>query len=215
MKKVLIFDFDGTLADTIWAIRAAVNKTMRHYSFPERSYDEVKAAIGGGVRVLAERVLPPGNYDEDFIEKFIRYYNKQYELTVSMTDRCYPGMHEAVTELVSRGYRLAILSNKPDRFIRELTDNIFTRGEISFAAGQDSLPVKPDPTAPLMIAKKLGATPDECAFIGDSDIDVMTGKNAGMMTVGCTWGYRGEEVLRETGADIIIQNPGELLEIFK
>lgn len=215
MIKALLFDLDGTLADTIPAIREAVNSTLRHYGFGEKNYDEVRLGIGGGARNLIKSILPAGRtYDEAFVGEVLKYYNGEYEKTFRMSDRCYPGMHEAVEELIKRGYRVAILSNKPDRFVRVMAELLFPDGGISFAAGQGGLPVKPDPASALMVAGKLGVSADECAFIGDSDVDILTAKNAGMRSVGCAWGYRGAQVLRESGAEVIIEKPEELLGIF-
>lgn len=123
-------------------------------------------------------------------------------------------MRESVETLAKRGYKVAILSNKPDRFVVVLAELLFPAGGISFAAGQGGLPIKPDPTSALMVAGKLGVSAAECAFIGDSDVDIMTAKNAGMYSVGCAWGYRGGQVLREVGADVIIEKPEELLGVF-
>ncbi len=213
--RAIIFDFDGTLADTLDAIRAAVNNTLRHFGHPEKSRDEVRLAIGDGARKLITRVLPEDrSADAVYVGRVLDYYSNEYAHTFLMTDRCYPGMQETISGLVRRGYRLAILSNKPDRFIRELTELLFRDGEISFAAGQTGLPVKPDPTSALMTASKRGVDPAECAFVGDSDIDILTGRNAGMTTVGCTWGYRDAEELRRAGADFIIDSPAGLLELF-
>jgi len=213
--KAIIFDLDGTLADTIWAIRAAVNNTMNHYGYPEKDYDTVKNAIGGGARNLIKSIVPQNKAgDEEYISEVLKFYNGEYEKTYLMTDSCYLGMSETVTELHNMGYKLAILSNKPERFVLGLTEQLFPDGEISFAAGHSELPIKPDPASTLMVAGKLGVKPNECVFIGDSDVDIMTAKNAGMTSVGCSWGYRGAEVLRECGADIIVEKPEELTSLF-
>jgi phosphoglycolate phosphatase len=215
MIRALLFDLDGTLADTIPAIREAVNSTLRHYGFGEKNYDEVRLSIGSGARNLIKSILPAGcAYDEAFVGEVLKFYNSEYEKTFLLSDRCYPGMREAVEELIKRGYKVAILSNKPDRFVRVMAEMLFPDGGISFAAGQGGLPIKPDPASSLMVAGKLGVSADECAFIGDSDVDVLTAKNAGMCSVGCAWGYRGAQVLRKAGAEVIIEKPEELLEIF-
>lgn len=216
MIKALIFDLDGTLADTIESIRAAVNNTMRHFGFPEKSYLDVREGIGGGTHNLICAILPADRVGEQKLTaEVLNYYNAEYSKTFLMADRCYPGMYESVMTLIERGYLVAILSNKPDRFVRELAVLLFPEGGISFAAGQAGLPLKPDPTSALMVAKQLNTAPDECVFIGDSDVDILTAKNAGMRSVGCSWGYRGADVLRASGADIIIDRPEELLSLFK
>ncbi len=216
MIKAIIFDLDGTLVDTIESIRAAINNTLRHYSFPEKSYEDIRKAIGNGARNLILRVIPEAESgNERLIGEILNHYNGEYETTFRMADSCYPGMHEAVEVLSRRRYKIAILSNKPDRFVKEMADILFPGGEILCARGQSSLPIKPDPTSALQVARILGEPPESCAFVGDSDVDVMTAKNAGMRSVGVSWGYRGAEVLRKSGADVIIDRPEELLTLFR
>ena len=206
--RAIIFDFDGTLADTLDAIRAAVNNTMRHFGHPEKSRDEVRLAIGDGALKLISRVLPKDlATDAAYVGRVLDYYSDEYAHTFLMTDRCYPGMQEAIAGLVRRGYRLAILSNKPDRFIRELTELLFREDEICFAAGQTGLPVKPNPTSALLTASKLGVGLPSAPLWGQRH-RYSDRRNAGMTTVGCTWGYRDARA-RRAGADFIIdRRPG-------
>lgn len=212
--KVIIFDFDGTLADTLDSIHIAVNRSLRYFGHPEKSRDEVRRAIGNGVLKLIARILPEDRSgDPAYVKEVLDYYNNEYARTYLVTG-CYPGIQEAITGLVNRGYRLAILSNKPDKFIRKLTGLLFREDEIALASGQSDLPIKPNPASALMIASKLGVSPSDCTFVGDSDIDILTGRNAGMTTVGCTWGYRDARELERAGADFIIDRPAGLLELF-
>ncbi|MBQ9080431.1 MAG: HAD-IA family hydrolase [Clostridia bacterium] len=216
MIKAIIFDLDGTLADTIGSIRRAVNLAMSHYGFAEHSYDAVRCAIGNGARMLIRRLIPAEvAADEARVDEILDYYNARYAETYRDANRCYDGMKHAVMTLHERGYRLAILSNKPDIFVRELAKILFPENIISIAQGQTDLPVKPDPSAPLDIAARLDVNPNECAFVGDSEVDIMTAKNAGMYSVGCSWGYRSRELLSDTGADIIIDTPPQILNTFK
>lgn len=215
MIKLLIFDLDGTIADTIYAIRDAVNMTMKNFGYPEKTYEEIRLAIGHGARDLIKATVPPDvSDDENLIDRVLDDYNNMYEITYTRTDRCYDGIIPAFEELVRREYKIAVLSNKQDIYVRKLTKQLFVPGIISYACGQTELPTKPDPTVPLMITDRFEVTPGETAFIGDGETDVMTAKNAGMLSVGCAYGYRGENVLRETGADIIIHSPSELTKIF-
>ena len=213
--KLLIFDLDGTIADTIWSIREGVNMTLESYGMPTRSYDEIRMAIGNGARELIRRSVPEENAcDTELVDKVFYDYNKNYGLTYTHIDGCYEGMREAMRTLKSRGYTLAVLSNKQDLYVKKIVELLFTDGIVSFAMGQTELPKKPDPTVPLMIARDLGFAPEQTAFIGDSEVDVLTGINAKMMTVGCAWGYRGREVLEDAGADIVIDRASELENIF-
>ena len=212
--KLLIFDLDGTLADTLITIRDSVNMALEKHQLPLRTYDEVMWAIGNGARELMRRSVPTElSTDQDFIDRIYEDYTEAYNKTFANVDGCYPFVSEVLHTLKERGYTLAVLSNKPDFYTRIIVEALFPDGIISFAAGQTSLPRKPDPTVPLMIAERFGVSPQECAFIGDSDVDVMTAKNSGMTAVACSWGYRPKEALQD--ADYIIDDARELLSIFR
>lgn len=211
--KLLIFDLDGTIADTIWSIREAVNITLKHFGKSQRSYDDIRKAIGNGAFALIRKSFPVEASDE-LVNEGLKYYDNIYGQTYTHIDGCYEGMNEAMHMLKERGYTLAILSNKQDSYVKKISELLFPDGIISISMGQTELPKKPDPTVPLMIAKELGFNPSETAFIGDSDVDIFTGINAGMMTVGCAWGYRGRAVLEQSGADIVIDHASELEKIF-
>ena len=212
--KLLIFDLDGTLADTLISIRDSVNMALEKHQLPLRTYDEVMWAIGNGARELMRRSVPTElSTDQAFIDRIYEDYTEAYNKTFANVDGCYPFVSEVLHMLKERGYTLAVLSNKPDFYTRIIVEALFPDGIVSFAAGQTSLPRKPDPTVPLMIAERFGVSPQECAFIGDSDVDVMTAKNSGMTAVACSWGYRPKEALQD--ADYIIDDARELLSIFK
>ncbi len=216
MIKALIYDLDGTLANTLPALCQTINMTMDHYSAPHRTYEDVRLALGNGARMLVKRLLPAHIAgDEDKLTQALDYYNARYAENYTATDRCYDGMAEAVTELCRQGYRSAVLSNKPDIYTVGLCRILFPEGTFAITRGQrEGVPPKPDPTAPLDIAARLGVAPEECAFIGDSEVDIRTAKAAGMMSVGCAWGYRGAQILRDAGADTVIETPAELLTLF-
>lgn len=213
-KKLLIFDLDGTIADTICSIRDAINLTMDKYGLPRRDYEHVKRSVGNGARELVRRCLPDDmREDAELAERAFCDYDELYEQTYANIDGCYDGMSEAIHSLYEKGYMIAVLSNKQDAYVKKIIEILFPDGIMSYVAGQTELPKKPSPVVPLMIAESLGVKPENCAFIGDSDVDVLTGKNAGMTSVGCSWGYRPRETLE--GADFVIDSPAELMEIFK
>lgn len=216
MIKALIYDLDGTLADTLPSLCQAVNMAMDHYSAPHRTCEDVRIAIGNGARMLVKRLLPAHlAEDEDKVTEALNYYNACYAKTYTAADHCYDGMKNAVMELCRRGYASAVLSNKPDKYTVALCNILFPDNTFAVTQGQkEGVPTKPDPTAPLDIAARMGFRPEECAFIGDSEVDIRTAKNAGMTSVGCAWGYRGADALREAGADIVIDSPHQLLTLF-
>ena len=215
MIKALIYDLDGTLADTLPSLCQAINMTMDHYGAPLRTCEDVRLAIGNGARMLVKRLLPDAlSNHEDKVTEALLYYNARYAETYTAAD-CYDGIQDAVTALCRRGYTSAVLSNKPDKYTVALCRILFPENTFALTQGQqEGVPTKPDPTAPLSIAARLGVRPEECAFIGDSEVDIRTAKNAGMMSVGCAWGYRSADDLRAEGADAVIDTPDQLLTLF-
>ena len=215
-KKLLIFDLDGTIADTLYSIRDAVNMCMEHFGFEKRSYAEVRAAVGNGARLLILRSIPTEVADDsERAEEIYKYFQACYGITYNRIDGCYAGMYEAMTELHARGYTLAVLSNKPDAYVKGIISSLFDEGVIPIAMGETELPRKPDPTAPLLIASELGAEPWQCAFIGDSEVDIKTAHNAGMTAVAVSWGFRERDALAESCPDVIIDAPQELTALFE
>lgn len=215
MIKALIYDLDGTLADTLPSLCQAINMTMDHYGAPLRTCEDVRLAIGNGARMLVKRLLPDALANhEDKVTEALLYYNARYAETYTAAN-CYDGIQDAVTALCRRGYTSAVLSNKPDKYTVALCRILFPENTFALTRGQqEGVPTKPDPTAPLSIAARLGVRPEECAFIGDSEVDIRTAKNAGMMSVGCAWGYRSADDLRAEGADSVIDTPDQLLTLF-
>ncbi len=212
-KRLLIFDLDGTIADTIYSIRDGVNMAMNKYGFPERDYEETRAAIGNGARELIRLSMPVDKQnDSELVDRVLADYDAFYEETYANIDGTYDGVDTAIKMLIERGCKIAVLSNKQDAYVKKIVALLFPDGEITYAMGQTALPKKPDPTVPLMIAAELGASPDECAFIGDSDVDVLTAKNSGMYSVAVTWGYRPRSELSD--ADALVDTADELLALF-
>ena len=212
--RAAIFDLDGTLADTIGAIQDGINEAMRELGYPEKSYDEVKRAIGNGARLLVRRCMPSeAAEDEERFAAAFAAYERAYDVTYLHTRECYAGVVELVKELHARGILLAVLSNKQDVFTKGLVAQLFPNGEFSIVWGQSALPTKPDPTAPLLLCERLGVVPEDCLFIGDSDVDMLTARNAGMIGVGCSWGYRDRASLERAGAARVIDRPEELLSL--
>lgn len=214
-KRLLIFDLDGTIADTLPSIAEAINLCARHFGYPERTLCEVRAAVGNGVGVLLQKTMPESEMaNEAQCKKIKEYFAECYEITQAKVDTAYSGMAELMRKLYSKGYILAVLSNKPDNLVKMIVNNIFPDGIISEAMGQTDLPKKPDPTVPIMIAEKLGVRPEDTYFIGDSEVDVLTGKNAGMITLAVSWGFRDRCVLEEASPDFLFNTREELLNYF-
>lgn len=215
-KRLMILDLDGTIADTIDSIREAVNRSLARFGFPARNREEVRAAIGDGARELIRRSLPEEKRaDAACLDAVYADYDAAYGETYDHISGCYEGIEESLRALSEHGYTLAVLSNKQDAYVKKIVSLLFPDGLIAYAQGQTAaLPKKPDPTVPLMICQALGVSPAKTVFVGDSDVDIFTGKNAGMETVGCAYGYRGEEELVAAKADHIIRHGSELAALF-
>ena len=214
-RKLLIFDLDGTVADTLPSIAEAVNMCADHFGYPQKDEAFVMSAVGNGVGLLLQKTMPEyAVADEKQFAAIKEYFAECYEFTQSRIDSCYEGMSEVMHSLYERGYILAVLSNKPDKLVKMIVKNIFPEGIISVSMGQTDLPRKPDPTVPLMIAEQFGVSARDTYFIGDSEVDVLTGKNAGMVSVAVSWGLRDRCVLEDAQPDALFDTRAELLQYF-
>jgi phosphoglycolate phosphatase len=213
-KKAVIFDLDGTLADTIDAIAEAINMTLEYFGYPTRTTEEVRAAVGNGARMIIRRTIPSEFYDdEETVTRALKKYDEMYALTYTHSDKMYDGMREALMALHSSGKKIAVFSNKQDIYVKGLSDIYFSDGTISMALGQTHLPVKPDIAGLKLIMDELGVVAEECVFVGDSGVDLATARNANMDCICVSWGFVGREGLEAKGADCIIDHPSELLKL--
>lgn len=214
MIKALIFDLDGTLADTIDDIGWAVNRMLEARGFPTLERKDHLANINNGAFKLIQRSIPE-NYreDEDFVRSCLREYESFYSVHYDVETYAYSGISEALSRLSEDGYLLSVLSNKQDAYVKSIVEKLFPDIAFVCVCGQTELPTKPDPTAALIIAEKMGLQPSEIAFVGDSQVDITTAKNAGMYPVGVSWGYRPEEALASEGARLIVAEGKELSEL--
>ena len=214
MIKALIFDLDGTLADTINDIGWAVNRMLSENGFPILERANHLANINNGAFQLIRRSLPEQyREDEPFVRARLTEYEKWYSEHHAVDTYAYEGVKEALTALAEKGYKLSILSNKQDTYVKSIAKTLFPSIPFTCALGQSDLPTKPDPTSALLIAEKMGVLPCETAFVGDSQVDITTAKNAGMYPVGVNWGYRPAEMLLAEGAKLIISTGAELSAI--
>ena len=214
--KAVIFDFDGTVADTIPAIREGVNLTMEKYGFPTHTDAEVITFINNGPRMLIKRALPAHvREDEALLDRVIQGYNTFYHSIFAHTDRPYDGIPEILLSLRAEGYRIGVLSNKQDFLVQPLCKAVIPNLYDAALGSIPDHPTKPDPYMTNRIADMLGVLTEDCILIGDSDVDVHTAKNAGMGHIGVTWGYRDAACLRAAGATTLADTPEELLTKIK
>ena len=217
MKKLLIFDLDGTLGDTVPTLTESMNAVLAEYSYPLVDDAHICRSLGNGMEQLCRRCVPAKFHDEPSVYlPFLACYKEQYAKNYLNIDEPYAGLAEAIAELKSRGYTIATLSNKPHRYTVDIVEKLFGKGYFAEVRGMiDGVPIKPDPTSFLDIVGKLGFTPENAVMIGDSDPDVCVAKNAGADCIAVSWGYRSREQLAEAGAKTIIDHPHELTEILK
>jgi phosphoglycolate phosphatase len=214
--RAIIFDFDGTLADTIPAIAEGVNLAMEKYGFPTHSRAAVESFINNGPRMLIRRALPKEKQeDEALLDRILADYTTLYETVCMHTDRAYDGLYELLLTLRSKGYRIGVLSNKQDHLVRTLCQRIFPDLCDAVAGTTPGNPTKPDPALTLRMTEQLGVSPEECILVGDSDVDLHTAQNAGMRHIGVTWGYRSREALIKAGAVELADTAEELLSLIE
>ena len=209
----IIFDLDGTLADTMDDLKTAVNSTLSILGYEQRAKFELLNFINNGSRELIRRSLPTAVQTEDFIiDSALEIYGQEYEKCFCEKTRAYTGIYETLQALKAEKFKLGVLSNKPDKFVKVIISKLFGADTFDFALGQSSFPHKPDPTSALYVAKMIGVKPSKCVFVGDSDVDMKTAANAGMRSIGVSWGYRNVDLLTETGANYIADTPAEIIE---
>ena len=214
-EKLLILDLDGTLADTLNTIRDTVNMCMEHFGFPTLNYEETRVKVGNGVSSLISLALPQdADVSEEKFEEILAYFRECYLINHDKIDGCYDGLYEVLVALREKGYKLAVLSNKPDNLVGGIIKKLFPEGFFVKFMGQTELPRKPDPTVPLMISSEQGIAVEDCYFIGDSEVDIATAKNSGMHSVAVSWGFRDRCVLEDSEPEVIIDTPAELLAFF-
>lgn len=213
MYKACIFDLDGTLTDTLESLTYSVNKTLEEMGLGKITHEQCRAFVGNGARYLIERALEAtGDMELARIEEGMRVYAKVFQENCMYQVRPYPGIMDLLAELKKRRVKLAVVSNKPHRQTERVVKEIFGEELFDWAQGQcDEIPRKPDPAGVLFVLEKLGVSVSEGIYIGDSEVDMKTGKAAGMLTIGVNWGFRSQEVLEQTGADATIEYAEELL----
>ncbi|MBP3331237.1 MAG: HAD family hydrolase [Tidjanibacter sp.] len=215
MKRLVIFDLDGTLLNTLGGIGAACNKMLAHYGFPQWGPDDYKIFIGNGTKKLIERALPAERAADDaFVEEAKELYLQIYRGDLMAETAPYEGVPELLCALRERGVALAVASNKFDDGTKQLIAHFFSEFEFAAVEGQkEGVAVKPDPTIVNDILHKAGVAVEDVLYVGDTGVDMRTAMNAGAESVGVTWGFRGHDELSANGANHIISQPSEILSL--
>ena len=211
MKKAVIFDLDGTLLNTLDDLADSTNYALSKFGYPTRTIDEVRQFVGNGVAKLIERAIPEGKNNPNF-EKCLAIFKENYAQNMYNKTAPYNGIIEMLSNLKSKGIKIAVVSNKFDLAVKELCKKYF-EGFIDFAAGENEaqgIKKKPAPDTVISVLNKFNFAPEDAVYVGDSDVDIMTAKNSKMSCISVTWGFRDEKFLLENGATILINAPSEI-----
>ncbi len=214
-RYACVFDLDGTLADTLPSLAFSVSAMLKELGLPPIDNETCARFIGNGARKLVERSLDfaggdPAAQLDDAIKRYLRIFAEGCTYHVTP----YPGIPELLQDLKSRGVLLAVFSNKPHAQTVKVIDTVFGEGVFDAVEGQKAeVPRKPDPAGLLQILAALSVEKENVLYVGDSDVDIKTGRNAGVKTASVTWGFRTREQLMEAGAKLFVDRPEEILSI--
>lgn len=211
--KTVIFDLDGTLLDTLEDLTDSVNHALLTFHMPVRDISEIRRFVGNGIRRLMIRVVPDGEHNPDF-EAVFAEFRRYYDIHCNDKTKPYDGVLELIDALRENDIQTAIVSNKVDSAVQTLNRRYFPQVEVA-VGDREGLQRKPAPDSVLMAMKAFHAKQAETVYVGDSEVDIETAKNAGIKCVSVLWGFRNRKQLLESGAEILIERPLELLELIK
>ncbi len=212
--QAVLFDLDGTLADTLSDIAICMNHVLGQFNLPGHAVPVYRNFVGDGVRLLVERALPPGQKHRT--DEVLKVYLPHLIEHGADNAELYPGIANLLDSLVARDLAIAVCSNKPHASTVDVVDKLM--GDWSFALVQghtEPFEKKPSPDMPLHICRQIDIDPADCLFVGDSNVDMQTAINAGMVGVGVGWGFRGADEVRTAGARHVIDQPMELIQLLQ
>lgn len=212
--KAVIFDLDGTLADTLADLAASANYALKALGYPEHEVEEYRYFVGNGIPVMLRRASGAGD-DPDAVQRLREKFMEHYRVHFCDNTSVYSGMPDAVLKLREWGIKTAVVTNKADSMAKTIVEKLYP-GLFDMVVGQiDGVPCKPDPKVTLSVMSKLGVIPGECVFLGDSDADMQTALNCGAYGAGALWGFRTREELLCNGAKSLLESPDKLVDLIK
>ncbi|MBE6871790.1 MAG: HAD family hydrolase [Ruminococcaceae bacterium] len=211
--KAVLFDLDGTLADTLADLAAGCNKALADFGYPPHEKEKYKYFVGNGAMVLMQRILPVDAPEGKYLELRERF-NYHYGNGLLDTTCLFDGIEKMLNDLKAEGVKLAVFSNKPHDMTKKIMDTLCKDGVFECVYGQsEKMPRKPDPTALHIICKEIGVTEADCVYVGDSGGDMKVAAAAGMDSIGVLWGFRKEDELCESGATHIAKTVHDITDI--
>ena len=213
MIKAVLFDLDGTLANSIEDLADSTEKALEKLGFPGHTLAEYKYFVGDGIPKLIERALPESGRDEKTLNTCLELFMEDYRVHYHDKTKAYDGVREMLADLKKSGLKLAIISNKAQEMAEKVVTNLFGNIFDLVAGKREGYKTKPDPALTLLVIHSLGVAPAECILAGDSGMDMAAAVNAGALPVGVLWGFRTAEELRENGAEYLMSAPAEITEL--
>ncbi|MDO4572121.1 MAG: HAD-IA family hydrolase [Clostridia bacterium] len=210
--ELCVFDLDGTLVDTIGDLSDAMNAALARCGYAPKTEREIAAIVGHSVVYMCQQALPEADFDK--WRMLMREYDAYYDAHCCDRSRPYEGMPRTLQTLKNAGLRLAVVSNKPHAHAMKVLGALFPKDCFSMILGQmEKYPIKPDPASLRFVLDYFKTPPDKAVYVGDSDVDVAFAKNAGVDCIAVSWGLRGRRALEAAGAERIIDDAGELVEL--
>ncbi|WP_372755691.1 HAD family hydrolase [Labilibaculum sp.] len=215
MIKGVVFDLDGTLANSIEDLADSMNAVLKEKKFPTHDYATFKTYVGRGLQSMVKNALPESSSDEATLKECFDKMMELYDKNCINKTCLYPGIPELLTALQKKGIKIAVFSNKANELTQKVVQDLLADWPLALVIGAGGdIPRKPDAKGALLISEKMGFTPEEIIYVGDSGVDMQTAHNAGMYAAGVLWGFRDMEELLENGAQTLVENPMDLLESF-
>ncbi|MGN1124984.1 MAG: HAD family hydrolase [Candidatus Gastranaerophilaceae bacterium] len=213
MIKIVIFDMDGTILNTLEDLTDSTNYALSKFHYPNRTIKEVQNFVGNGVAKLIERAIPNGLENTNY-NKCLTIFKEHYKNNMYNKTAPYAGIKELLINLKNRGYKTAVVSNKFDLAVKELSDKYFHKLLDVSIGENEALGVKkkPAPDTVFKVLKEFNIKPEEAIYVGDSDVDIVTAKNANMPCISVCWGFRNEDFLLKNGAKILVKTPCDILK---
>ena len=218
-KELIIFDFDGTLINSIPDLATAINKMLTHFSLPGIEIELIASFVGNGASMLVKRALNLAIQDkqltDDFFAEAFAFYLSAYKEVSCQKTFTYPGVSETLNYLDKKGYKMVICTNKPFDYIESILDFLSIKQYFKLWIGEDSIPEKKPHAAPLFyLAKEMNTTIEKSIMVGDSKNDILAAQNAGMNSIGVTYGYNYNENIADYKPDIVLDNFSDLQKLF-
>ncbi len=212
--KGVIFDLDGTLVNSLEDIADSMNLVLQRHGFPLHDLPAYRRFIGNGMTNLMHEALPEASRKEELILKCYNSMLEGYRSNCLNKTRPYDGISELLNELTDRKLKIAVFSNKIEELTRKVVSGLLPNWNFETVIGfSPEIPRKPDPFGALLISRKIGISPENLIYVGDTDVDMLTANKAGMFAVGAAWGFRTSEELISSGAKYLLNHPLDLLKI--